>query len=491
MRRPAYLVALAAVGWLAWNAVVGNILVNVGDHRGVYDVAWAGALVTLVATTFLTLAGFYLVKGAIARDATTGVGQILATTPLGRLPYLLGKWLSNLQVLASYLLVLALGVPAMLWLGGEAGRPGLGEVLRHVAIPLLLVALPALALVAALALLFEVLPGLAGGLGNVAYFFCWGIGLALASNVLGSDPLGFQLFMPSMQQALAATTGVATTGFAITLRAGIDGELPTFVWPGLSWTAAMVGERLAWLAAAGLVLVLASLGFDRFAERRSGYRRDDRTRTFRRSPLARLAALGGMLPGAAGAELRVTLTERSTWWWLGLGGLWIAQAVTPAPALLDVVLPLAWIWTLLAWSALGAREERAATTGLVWTAPGGPQRLLLASWGAGVTIALLAGLPAILRVLLGGDTAAALRLAAATLAIPALAVACGALSRGPKLFEALYTAAWYIGPMQGSSPLDWIGGIGAPAGLPLVLTALAGAALLTAAAVRRQRLRSG
>lgn len=490
MRRPAYLVALGAVAWLAWNAVVGNIVIRVGDYRGVYDVAWTGALVSLVATTFLTLAGFYLVKGAIERDATTGVGQILATTPLGRLPYIFGKWLSNLLVLASFLLVLALAAPAMLWLGGEVAAVSPGEVLRHLLLPLLLVALPALALVAAIALLFETLPWLAGGVGNVTYFFLWGIGLAVASQ-LDCDPLGLQLFMTSMQAAVTAATGTTQTGFALTLRADVADTVGTFVWPGLVWTGAMVRDRLEWIAATALVLGVATLCFDRFAERRSGHRRDDRARTFRRSPFARLARLGGALPGALGAELQLTLAERSTWWWLGLGGLWIAQLVNAPGPLLDMVLPVAWIWPLVAWSSLGGREERAATTGLVWSAAGGPLRLLFASWGAGVAIAVLMVLPALLRLGLAADWTSLTRLAIAALAVPALATACGALSRGPKLFEATYTAAWYIGPMQGASPLDWIGGLGASPGLPLALAALAAAVFTAAAVIRQHRLHTG
>jgi hypothetical protein len=44
--------------------------------------------------------GFFVIKNAVERDRRTGVGQILATTPISKLQYTLGKTLSNFAVLA-------------------------------------------------------------------------------------------------------------------------------------------------------------------------------------------------------------------------------------------------------------------------------------------------------------------------------------------------------------------------------------------------------
>lgn len=45
----------------------------------------------------LSLPAFYLVKNAIERDEQTRVGQIIATTPLSKSLYTLGKAFSNLR----------------------------------------------------------------------------------------------------------------------------------------------------------------------------------------------------------------------------------------------------------------------------------------------------------------------------------------------------------------------------------------------------------
>ena len=47
-------------------------------------------MTVLVINTFLGLFGFYLVNDCIKRDIRTGVGQIIASTPINRATYL--KW---------------------------------------------------------------------------------------------------------------------------------------------------------------------------------------------------------------------------------------------------------------------------------------------------------------------------------------------------------------------------------------------------------------
>lgn len=75
-------------------------------YRGVYNSAWIGMVVALLATFWLGLIGFYLVKNTVERDMRTGVGQVLATTPLNRVQYTLGKTLSNFAFLTSMVVVM-------------------------------------------------------------------------------------------------------------------------------------------------------------------------------------------------------------------------------------------------------------------------------------------------------------------------------------------------------------------------------------------------
>ena len=82
----------------------GKLELWIGTVRGVYNSAWTATVMALVINTFLSLAGFYVVKNAVDRDRQTGVGQILATTRLSKPLYTLGKAASNLAVLGRYVL---------------------------------------------------------------------------------------------------------------------------------------------------------------------------------------------------------------------------------------------------------------------------------------------------------------------------------------------------------------------------------------------------
>ena len=118
----------------------------------------------------------------------------MATTPLSRPLYTLGKWLSNFAVLLVMVVILALAGIVMQLIAREAPGFDLWALLA----PILFVALPMMALVAALAVLFETIAWPRGGFGNVVYFFLFPV-LLIASMSLGKqvralDLVGMQTF---------------------------------------------------------------------------------------------------------------------------------------------------------------------------------------------------------------------------------------------------------------------------------------------------------
>src|SRR5262245_38079712 len=174
VRRYAFVVTLGLTAYFAYLAMPPDraryATLRIGDYRGVYNSEWVGCQVALMTAAFLSLVGFYLVKNAIDRDRLSGVGQILATTPLAKWQYTLGKWASNMAVLTTMVATMSVCAVGMQLLRGE------DRAIDPVAIaaPLAFVTLPAMSLTAGLAVLFEALPMTAGGLGNVVFFFVWG-----------------------------------------------------------------------------------------------------------------------------------------------------------------------------------------------------------------------------------------------------------------------------------------------------------------------------
>ena len=91
VRRYSFLLTLLFAVFLGYAAATGRIALQLGEYRGIYTSAWIGALIAMTTTCFVSLVGFYIVKSAIDRDRQTGVGQILAATPLSKAAYTLGQ----------------------------------------------------------------------------------------------------------------------------------------------------------------------------------------------------------------------------------------------------------------------------------------------------------------------------------------------------------------------------------------------------------------
>ena len=472
VRNYRFLVVLGLTVFLGYQVAIGNMTLSLGGYRGEFNSAWVGAMVSLVATFFLGWFGFYVVKGSVARDRQTGVGQIMATTPLTRPLYMLGKWLSNLAVLVAMAAVLALaGLLIQLWKGESAQV----DLLTYLA-PFLFLALPLLALVAAMAVLFEAIPFLRGGFGNIVYFFAFVTSFALFLEALSPhyyafEPIGFGILQRNMGQAVKAAYPNYDGGF---LLGGGDIIVGTFAWAGVDWTLDLILPRLFLLGLAIPVVLLAALFFDRFDPSRS---RPRRAKTRLSSPAPEAAALPKALPtvhltplNAAArrfsfftvliAELKLLLKGYRWWWYAIAAGLIIACLANTAANTRSIVLMLAWAWPVLVWSSIGNREVYSNVQQMTFSSASPLWRQLPAQWLAGVIVTLLMGSGALLRYLIDGDTIGLLALFSGVIFIPSLALASGVWSGSSKLFEILYVTILYIGPLNRTPEVDFIGASG-------------------------------
>ncbi len=507
VRRYSFLVTLVFAGWLGYLVSVGTIKLWIGDARGVYDSAWVGALTALVVNSFLSLAGFYVVKNTVERDRATGVGQILASTPMSKPLYTLGKTASNLAVLGSMVAVLAAFAVVAQLMAAEDTHVRLWPLLS----PFLFLALPVMALVASLAVLFETLPGLRGGFGNVAWFFLWVAMLAVPVASPGKipDPMGMTHIAGDMEQEVNARFGEKERGFVLGARSD-ESEAKLFRWQGMDWTAGLLLGRLSLFGVAAGIALLAALFFDRFDPARARLSMPKRKKKKGAAVLPEEAGqeigmpaqpahvtLTPLAGGSGGvrffgllrAELRLALQGQPWWWYAAAAGLVVAGLAAPIAGVRQVVLPLAWIWPILIWSPLGNRESRFGTSEILFSAPRPVGTQLPAAWMAGVLVAMAIGGGVAVRYLAAGDLRSLGAWAVGAMFIPMMALALGVWSGSSKLFEALYLFLWYIGPMNHTAGMDYLGATGK--GQPLVW--LAATAMLAAVAMagrRRQLQRS-
>ena len=496
VRRYSFLVTLAAALCLAYSVAAEKIWIVVGNgYRGVYNSAWIGMLMTICCSTFLSLAGFYIVKNSVQRDTDTRVGQILAATPMRKHFYTLAKTLSNFAVLACMVVVLMLASLAMQLWRAEAHSFSLWKLWS----PFILFALPMMFLTASIAVLFETLPVLHGGAGNVIYFFLWTASLAMGATGV-DDPSGLQLLYRSARSTLQAIDPTNPENFHFSLTIGGEHSVRTFPWNGIDWTPHVLLVRLLWMSLAVCFALLASVFFHRFDPARSFRRQkvqadrkaadavsEDRTTTFPAPASATAAHLTPLVRNSGNSrflqlaisELRLMLMGQRWWWYAGAAGLLVGQFVSPEPNVRGGFLLFAWIWPILLWSQMGCREARHATGALLFSSERSLSRQLPALWTAGVLLSLMTGSGAAFRLLLSADWHSFAAWLAGALFIPSFALALGVWSGGSRAFEAIYTAWWYLGPGHQLPNLDFMGTT--PASSTPATYALAAAALLAAA----------
>lgn len=526
VRRPAYAVILIAAVALGYAAVPDAdarwMILQIGDHRGVYNSAYVGMVTALAGGLWISLGGFSLVRNSLERDRATGVGQLLAATPLRTSVYLVGKFFGNLLLLSSMLAVMAVTAVVMQLARGESYDIDPLALWQ----PFVLIALPLVAVVAALAVLFETLPLLRTGVGNLVWFGAWLV-LATAGQGPGLplDGIGVNSVARSMYADLLAQHIAADGEFSLGLTY-LDKPLEHFTWEGFTPGAGYLLGRVTLLLLAVVIAVLPALWFGRFdpaRSRRGGQHLPQQAESSvssapgpyypapslvpaadtgghpgRPRPAATAALLrtrpepGRMALRIWAGELRILLQGVRWWWWLGMALITIVGLATSTiHGVIRIVLPLAWIWPVLIWSRLGTQRHECGVSGMLGAYPA-VRRRVLAEWAAGVTLTAAAGLGPLIRLLAAADRPGVTAWAAGALFIPSLALALGTLSRTHRLFQAVYLPLWYS-VANGLPFFDYMGVLrdtdgSAAAVAPLVTTALTAgllAAVLMTGVLRR------
>jgi hypothetical protein len=517
MRMRSYATPLAIVAFAAaaffWipdpKGTASSLSWELSDGRlqaPVYSAGYVGFAISILSGVFLAMGGFYLVAGSVRRDRERKVGAILAATPLSKTAYLGGKFAAHfvyLLVLAT--LGLAAGLVAFLRYGVGPFDP------VGFALPYFLATLPAVGIVASMAVLFDVTPVLRGRGGLVAWFFFFVfVLLKLPIDLSGVDMDAPDAKLRALPMPVFDPSGLATHQWLIrrSLPEGVLNVSSGYVfhkktpekveWNGLEITPRFVALRALNLGLALVPLGLAVLLFDRFDAARVRRRKIEGVRpeiiVFSEAPtnpgLTPLT-LAPVHPrptaaGAVYAEARL-IWESASWikWPLVLAAVLagLLPGNLPAGIFLLLLVPVI--------SEAAAREEISGTRGLVLAQPGVPASLVLWKTAAlGLVVAML-GAPLAVRGF-AESPAKGFAAAAGLFAIAAICTALGSLTSGGKLFTGLYCAVWY-GAMSGAPGMDVTGALAdKSAANPLIsLAYLVAGLLLVAAAVGREKLRRG
>ncbi len=515
-RRYSFLITLGILLFLGYYFlppadVIVSMSLKLDTYRGIYNSAWVGASIAIIASMVLSLPSFYLVKNAIARDEQSRMGQIIAATPMGRVLYTLGKALSNFVFLSIMVLVLMAAALLTQLLRSESMVIQWWDLFS----PFIFSTLPVMAMVAALAVLFETIPFLRGGFGNVVYFFLFMFSVSmssismskwdLTSSTMLGDFFGMAPLLSSMRIACREVFPDYTGGIILGVS-DINNPLQTFVWDGVQWDWGILSMRLLWCFIALLCALLASIFFNRFdtaAETRKPSKKNDPVNTnqpafmeqksnvysrdITLTPLD-LSVTKVRLTALILSELKLAVKGASLGWFLVSAGIMITGLFIPLQGAKQFILSAALIWPLLRLSPMGTREKMNRTDQIVFSSPYAASYQLLAAWLSGLILPLCLCSAVLIRLMITGEFSGFYALAAGLVFITSLALSAGIWSGNGRLFEVFYMLLWYIGPVNKVPFLDYAG---ASSGSPSLITAtmyLAAAVVLLSLAFLGRRL---
>jgi len=470
VRRYSFLMTLGVAVYLGLATLQGTIRLQLGEYVGVFNSAWVSALMTMVAGTFLSIAGFYVVRNSVFRDEQTRVGRVLAATPMTKFAYTAAKALSNLAVLLSMTAVLAAAAVILQYVRGEDTHFQLWAFVA----PFLLVVLPAMAFTAAIAVLFETAPLLRSAAGNIIFFFVWTLLIVGSISVPHLDVMGLGLFFRSMTSTVRAIDPSFHNSFTLQLDFGSSpAAFRKFVWNGVDWTPSVVAERLLWIAVAAGLVAIAAFAFRRFDpdgdRSHNSVRHNDTVdsgagKHEEQGPThaVHLGTIAERPQAARFGQLYLTewrlLTSGLRWWAYAISaGFMIAGFVSPLRAARFQVLAAAWIWPSLLLARSGARDGLYAMRALLFSCPKAITRQLASAWIAGASVLLALSIGVLARLLFQKDFRGCIAIVAGALFVSALSLLTGTLTSNDKSFAALYTIWWYIGPLHAIPGADFIG----------------------------------
>jgi hypothetical protein len=447
------------------------LTLSLNGIRGIYNSAWVGSAIATLASMLLSLPAFFLVKNAIERDVQTGVGQIIASTPITKWMYIMGKMWSNFVLLMSIVAVLMLSALGMQLIRGEDYSVDVVNLL----LPFLYSALPTMALVASVAILFESVPFLSRGFGNLIYLILWvfSIKSSTTANHSSQDMFGISPILTRLSSETVARSP-HYNGHHISGISPLKGDLVTYDWNGVHWTIGMFLERYSWLAVAVVIATMASIFFHRFdltrsapintkAKSREIGKIESSSKPIRRNDIEIKLTPYTLTPGRSSyirtlvMELRLMLKGLPLWWYLIALVMIVLGLLLPMESVLKFILPFTWVWPVLIWSAMGTNETYYRTYQLIFTAMHPVRNQFIVLWLAGIIVAYLTGSGAMIHFLVAGEWESLKAMAVGGLFIPTLAVALGIWSGNGKLFQMVFMLMWYLGPLNKWGVMDFMG----------------------------------
>lgn len=511
------LVILAVIAYIGYQLNVGAfelLYIDTVDgqtvnYRGEPTSAYVGLTSGVLIASILFFFGYYILSGSIRRDRSTGVNELVASTPVTDRSYLLGKWFSHVALV--FVLLAILGFAALLnhWIHGVGVTNPL-----WIFGAIFLIGAPVGCLVAGVTIFFQSINRLTSTLGNILYLL---VAATLFSMIYAvafeqdTIPTGLRpgdlvgLFVAgdmTFEALLSAADDYSGPAVANFGAGADDAEIVQYHWDGSAWPNWFYANRVGLILGGIGFAVAAAYPFERFdssgnRDRRSfvkrvvqalparfpGTEKSEPSETTVQSPAeVSLTPVTDRNSGSFGRlliqELRLLVRDQPWWWYVG--AVLIAFIGASGSASTAVIVPIAAVWPLFLWSSMGFQSVRYRITPFIVSSKY-PYGQLLAEWLAGVIVAaVFLGISVWPTVITTGAEGVIVLLGAVVF-IPSLAQTAGLWSGTRRLFEMSYLILWYVGPLNGFAALDFAGATSETAGTmtPLLFLGIGLIALAT------------
>jgi hypothetical protein len=466
----------------------GRTLLEINGQRAIYNSAAVGMGTASLATIFIGLIGFYVISNALRRDVSTRCGFVLASTGMRGGEYLFGKFAGNLAFLFTFIGGFMATSMLMQLVRGEAPLQPLVFAKQYV-----LLVVPGIVVVAAIAILFESIPWLSGRFGDVVYFFVWmaSIGVVAAMTDKSAQSLSWiGIFDISGSGYLFESLRLTLHTNSVSIGSStFDASKGVFVFAGLPSSFNLVVPRIGTCLLAAPILGVASLFFHRFDPARVRVTEKAKRNWIGRinalaKPLARmmfaLAPSGGRASFARSIALDSMLTVSAMpIAFIAMIIFNVLSLVTPLKSVTGL-LPIVFGALAITIADVACRESRAGTTALVRAAPQLRERFVIWKLLSSLVIGFAFFAGAIVRFALVRPAALG-PLVIAIVFVCAAATMLGVISANPKSFIVVFLLFWYVAMNdKGANPaLDYAGLNGVTT--PLVMTGYAALAIAFAA----------
>lgn len=453
-RSYAFLITLCASLAIAYTFVpepnAGYSTIRVSDYVGVYNSAWFGYVTAIMTSIFLSLIGFYLVNSGIKSDIDSNVGQIIATTKIRNFTYLFVKAISNFLVLLT-ILVAVFCMSIILFFLYNDGFPF--EFFQFIK-PYLLITMPALFVIAVLAVVFEVFLGKYSVVQNIGFFIIFSMLMLFTPKTesqFSLDVFGSKIVMHQLEESVREIThSDKKTDLSIGYITKNGKEANKFQFNGVQFPTAFILSRFLWIAFGIMLILIISPFFHRFNIKEHSYAKKEIKgledikiiQDINLSNFSDPKTNYSIFP-LLKAEFLLLFRKGKNWLWIvNVLGI-VLLATLPINFSHQMVLPILWFLQVHRLSDLTTKEVTNNVHYFAFTAFKPIRRLLFSQLISGIILMLLLALPLLIRFLVMANFTAVISVLLGGVFIVLFATALGILTKGKKLFEVLFFMITY------------------------------------------------